>query len=47
MTHVRADGEGLTLWCPGCDDAHRIGVGTPTGWTWDGDTERPRAVRTR
>lgn len=26
------------FWCPGCDYAHQIRVGT---WTWNGDLERP------
>lgn len=30
----------LWLWCPGCDEAHRIEVNTGK-WTWDGDTEHP------
>lgn len=34
---------GLTFWCPGCDMAHRVWVGTGNGprWTWNGDAEYP------
>lgn len=34
------DGQGIAFWCPGCDEAHAIGVG-PGGWTWDGNAEAP------
>lgn len=34
-----ADGrEMVHFWCPGCDDAHQIAVGT---WSWNGDLDRP------
>lgn len=34
-----ADGRTMVhFWCPGCDDAHQIVVGT---WSWNGDLERP------
>lgn len=31
----------LWLWCPGCNDAHRITIDSPTGWRWDGNEEAP------
>ena len=33
-------GPALSFWCPGCDQAHTVGVGT-NGWHWNGDAERP------
>lgn len=36
-----APGSSLWLWCPGCDDAHRITIDTPGGWTWDGNEATP------
>lgn len=36
--------EGLWLWCPGCDDLHRVVTWRADGggvWTWDGDMVRP------
>ena len=36
-----APGSGLWMWCPGCDDTHRIVFGTESGWTWDGNTDAP------
>lgn len=36
----RLAGEQVAFWCPGCKDAHVIGVG-PGGWTWDGNAEAP------
>lgn len=44
---VRVDGNGtdpgssLWLWCPACEDTHRITVGTPDSWTWDGNEDAP------
>lgn len=35
---ARADGDRVHFWCPGCDQAHGITVGT---WTWNGDLELP------
>ncbi len=40
VRHTPVDGS-LWLWCPGCDDAHRIVVNRGDAWTWDGDAERP------
>lgn len=36
-----APGRSLWMWCPGCDDAHRITFDHPNGWTWDGNEEAP------
>jgi hypothetical protein len=36
-----APGSSLWLWCPGCEDAHRIVIGTADSWTWDGNAEAP------
>jgi len=36
-----APGRSLWLWCPGCDDAHRIVIDAPNGWTWDGNEAAP------
>lgn len=32
--------EGVHFRCPGCDEVHGISLG-PSGWTWNGDLERP------
>ena len=32
-----AEGTSYWLWCPGCDDAHRIN----DGWQFDGNIEAP------
>lgn len=34
---VRDDGASRLLWCPACDDVHRVS----DAWGWNGDTERP------
>lgn len=34
-------GRSLWLWCPGCDDAHRITVDGSDTWTWDGNESAP------
>jgi hypothetical protein len=34
-------GSSLWLWCPACDDAHRIVVGTTDSWSWDGNEDAP------
>lgn len=36
-----APGSSLWLWCPGCDDAHRVTIGTTDSWTWDGNDDAP------
>lgn len=36
-----APGNSLWLWCPGCDDSHRITVGSSDSWTWDGNETAP------
>lgn len=28
----------LWLWCPGCDDLHRITTNGPNAWMWDSTT---------
>ena len=37
------EGGGLMFWCPGCDSAHMVRVGTGPGprWGYNGDAERP------
>ena len=40
VRHTKGD-SGLWLWCPGCDEAHRVTVNQQGSWTWDGDVERP------
>lgn len=40
-TNGTAPGRALWFWCPGCDDAHRITVDHPDGWTWDGNEQAP------
>lgn len=37
---LRISPQSLTMWCPGCDDSHRISLG-PNGWTWDGSEDAP------
>lgn len=34
-------GRALWLWCPGCDDAHRVTVDSSDSWTWDGNETVP------
>ena len=36
-----APGRSLWLWCPGCEDVHRISIDHADGWTWDGDEQAP------
>jgi hypothetical protein len=31
----------VNFWCPGCDQAHTIGVEYPESWGFNGDLERP------
>ena len=38
---LRVKPDAIAMWCPGCDDVHRIPVGLPNGWTWDGDENTP------
>lgn len=37
------EGGGLMFWCPGCDEAHMVRVGSGTGprWGYNGNPERP------
>lgn len=40
-------GAALLIWCPGCDDVHRVSVRgddgsrPPVEWTWDGNLDAP------
>lgn len=37
-------GQSLWFWCPGCDEGHRVPVGTRCdgkGWSWNGDAASP------
>lgn len=36
-------GNGLSFWCPGCDNGHRIQHGDGDGerWTWNGKVDAP------
>lgn len=34
-------GRSLWMWCPACDEFHRVGIDTPHGWTWDGNEDAP------
>lgn len=36
-----APGRSLWLWCPGCEDSHRVTVGAPDSWVWDGNETMP------
>ena len=38
---VRVNGASLWLWCPGCQDQHRIIVSGSGAWEWDGNEEMP------
>lgn len=38
---VRVRGAALWLWCPACEDTHRITVGQSDSWTWDGNEAAP------
>lgn len=31
----------IMFWCPGCDCAHAVNIGTPTSWGYNGDPESP------
>lgn len=35
------EGGGIAFWCPGCDEAHGVRVGSADSWTWDGNAESP------
>lgn len=37
------EGDRLMFWCPGCDGAHQVGVGTGPGprWGYNGNADRP------
>lgn len=39
-----AEEERLLFWCPACDGAHHVKVGSSGGWQWDGDVERPTFI---
>ncbi len=37
-----SENNGLTFWCPGCNQAHGIRHGLPpNGWHWNGDAYKP------
>lgn len=38
---VRLRGDSMWLWCPGCEDSHRIVVFGTNGWTWNKSTTAP------
>lgn len=42
----RAEGGRLLFWCPGCDGAHAVNVGSGPGprWGFNGDHERPTFI---
>lgn len=40
-TNGAAPGRSLNLWCPACDDLHRITLDAPNSWTWDGNETAP------
>lgn len=39
------EGDNFSFWCPGCDQAHVVAVGTPfrngARWTFNGNVDRP------
>lgn len=45
LSHILRDteGGGLTFYCPGCKERHRIqhGEGAGPRWTWNGDVNKP------
>ena len=40
---LRSITSGYVFWCPGCEEAHHITVGSPThpNWDWDGNLDQP------
>jgi hypothetical protein len=38
---VRTSETSLWLWCPACDDAHRISINTDNSWNWNGNEVLP------
>ena len=36
-----APGRRVNFRCPGCEDVHNVVVDAPSGWTWNGDLEKP------
>lgn len=34
---IRANGDRILLWCPGCESNHQIN----SRWTWNGNAEKP------
>lgn len=38
---VRVHGDSLLLWCPACEDVHRISIAGPSPWAWNGDETTP------
>lgn len=39
--YVRVNGDSMWLWCPGCQDSHRIVIFGPNAWTWNKSTVLP------
>ncbi|MBP2232456.1 hypothetical protein J2847_005785 [Azospirillum agricola] len=35
------EGNRLMFWCPGCDAAHAVRVGSGSGWTYNGNPDKP------
>lgn len=38
---MTSGGTGLSFWCPGCKQAHVIGVDGAKAWHWDGNVDSP------
>lgn len=41
MNVAKVSGTELRWWCPGCQCAHIVPLGPPSGWMWNGDLEAP------
>jgi hypothetical protein len=39
----KSENNGLSFWCPGCNDLHQINYGEGSGprWQWNGDVYKP------
>lgn len=37
----RVEGGNLTIWCPGCKQAHVIFLVGPVKWEWNGSLDKP------
>ena len=38
---IRVNGDSMWLWCPGCEDSHRIVIFGANAWTWNKSTTAP------